>query len=1485
MSHRFRFKQLIPFVVLAGSLAVGALLVRPVEDFVRARMENLREVLLDSLRREYGLVLTYEHLDYSLLLGARVRGARLAWVDGEEFVTCQSLSVDYDFFSLLGGNLGRAIKGLNLDTARLELDVDKRSGFLEKIGLLDPAAAGRSLVLADVNDLFMGLYRSLPKDVAFRVNQLELGIRSRDVQVRTAIDQARLEAAEQELQVQLSSGFRLDLPSLVLPAGFGLSGAASLESRLTVGARFYPLQRELRLTCQTAALQTPWFDIRPQGFNLDITDAGINLVKLPDAQALDLSVDYDQAKTELSLHLAAADWQLLSLLSPKVDLPELVRHAAGTVLEAGADLTWNLGRQTLDYRGKVAASGWIPGLGQGEVYLDAAGDLAALRVNNATLASADLQLACRGSLEFRDLAARAHLAVASPTLLPGYPLQVQGDVAGSWSTGYRLPQVELGLGTYRARLRELRLGLGGPVIEASGRAFQLDAAGQEAGSITADLAYSQAEQAFERLDLGLDSWRLVEGDSLYGLLAGLVLPLLPESVAAYLPRELLASGTVSLPANAVLDEGFDPLGLVVRGLDIRVASPLYRAGFILDMDNYQLRLRNGSVHAGDQVVGLRVQADLSQPDKISGTGALWTASIPETGFSLSWARQGMVDLQTSNGLYLNARLDDLGASGFVRLERFPLGILGVPQLDGLVVSTSGNYRLASVNEWQAELELVDFGFMKLNPLVPDRKIRLWAEKISLGPEGLKARKVSLQDTVSLVSGPLSASWAEFPPRDLQLELNLVRSKGLPQTPLAGSLVPEAYAARLRLRPDGGLEGNLVVKSSPLNRFFAEGLNGWLNGEVGLGGSLADPVIQGRFDVAQGTFNKDALTVDGRFRYDAAGLGISALHLGLGDNQLEAETLACNLAGASLAGRGVFRNKAWAAEAALPWSLAADWDASSFWQKFNGSLEIRNLPAWLAPSGLWAFSAKATGDRIVFGEEQSRSIQGTVFNDFSYELLLEAPFPIRTTASGFFRGTRMEANLMKVSLDASISRLFPFAKDFWMSEGLITGDVRIAGDTNDPGFYGNLKGENLVAHVAYLPEPVRAKKALATCSDHSFKLLPLQARTGEARAQVTMDLELSRLNVQSVRLAVATEDETGVRLDTSFPGIKVAGTARGKMEFAFLPNRMELYGDLVVQEADLALGQWGEEKKPPAGTAPPVVDDYGMVVDLDITTARRVVFYWPSRELALLTAYIDPAQKVHFSWNKNRETYSLKGQVKSRGGSITYLKRDFILRETFIDFNESQSGFDPFISFKADLRTFIEDQSYRLTWLADHERLSQLFQSNARMEAVPALSQGQIASLLSGDTLGENDTTSWENLLTTAADATSQLALKNVLDPLRVLIGADVMMIRLGFIKGLTSDFLNLLSPEGTQIDSLEKYLDGTSFLVGKYLGDDLYLEGGVQVVDSGGIFGTKDLDMSVEVNMEWATPLFNLVWTFRPRDAESLFLPDNTFSFTFDLIR
>jgi hypothetical protein len=118
--------------------------------------------------------------------------------------------------------------------------------------------------------------------------------------------------------------------------------------------------------------------------------------------------------------------------------------------------------------------------------------------------------------------------------------------------------------------------------------------------------------------------------------------------------------------------------------------------------------------------------------------------------------------------------------------------------------------------------------------------------------------------------------------------------------------------------------------------------------------------------------------------------------------------------------------------------------------------------------------------------------------------------------------------------------------------------------------------------------------------------------------------------------------------------------------------------------------------------------------------------------------------------------------------------------------------------------------------------------------------------------------------------------------MKEVFNLDLFSIRTQMIQNVILD--RVLNQEIAQDPESEgtvgRYLDNTTLFLGKYLGNDLFLEALVQIqqdpITTTGEFVQNELDLSMEVGLEWKTPFFLLNLSVSPDFEEPMNSLQNT---------
>jgi hypothetical protein len=277
------------------------------------------------------------------------------------------------------------------------------------------------------------------------------------------------------------------------------------------------------------------------------------------------------------------------------------------------------------------------------------------------------------------------------------------------------------------------------------------------------------------------------------------------------------------------------------------------------------------------------------------------------------------------------------------------------------------------------------------------------------------------------------------------------------------------------------------------------------------------------------------------------------------------------------------------------------------------------------------------------------------------------------------------------------------------------------------------------------------------------------------------------------------------------------------------------------------------------------------VDLDIRTGTNVQFLWPRSNLPILRAYLNTGQQLLIDYRSDPERYTIRGDVELRGGELYYIQRNFYLTDGAIHLNEDENAFNPLVELRARLRE-IDNTGRPVTiyLIVENEPLKSF---TPRFESQPALSTTEIMQLLGAQIYsqfasGRADLTS---ALLLTGDVVSQFGLiRSFEQQMKETLRLDLFSIRTQMIQNVILDRVLNQPIEGEAAQRLspaERYLDNTTLFLGKYLGNDLFLEGMLQLRRTPMLddeFEDRQLDVHMEIGLEWQTPLFLLNFSVNP---------------------
>ncbi|MCF7939672.1 MAG: translocation/assembly module TamB, partial [Spirochaetales bacterium] len=681
---------------------------------------------------------------------------------------------------------------------------------------------------------------------------------------------------------------------------------------------------------------------------------------------------------------------------------------------------------------------------------------------------------------------------------------------------------------------------------------------------------------------------------------------------------------------------------------------------------------------------------------------------------------------------------------------------------------------------------------------------------------------------------------------------------------------------------GTVSGRLAFRGAPVRRWGIQNLGGSISGSASVFyEGKKDYLIEAGIDSDQLLFNEEPLSVSSSVNIDPSGGQFEDTNILYRNNHFT------NSRGSVDLNTGLFR---------LESSYSGRFQDLDVNMKIIADGSYVRTPLEYSDLISVPFETKLTMNSIEVGEEPKSpwnmyitrgetflsvnggpeySVSGRFDNDGTFFLDLSNPLPIRLSMNGNIEGGEIEADIRSFELELnSAGRIFQ--KDYFRADsGTLTGNIRIQGPINDPAYNGRLMLNNAVIGSRPLPSPTDPINATLYLSGRSWRIPQTRATINDRAIEFSLNFQVDHWLPRNFSFSMETQDPDGIKVDDKY----------GRLAFeAFILGSLSVYGDTTETNVE------GNIKVPKASVfleERRIRKDFNQEVtaDFTITTGQEVTFFWPSQELPIIRAYTDSNQTVDIRYSSVDSMYSVIGNVDLRGGEIYYLNRNFFMKEGRISFNEEQEvgeKIDPTISARAQLREFTPEGAVDIYLIANEERFSRF---SPRFTSDPPLPDSQIIALLGKGLFGGQEEAALN--ISTALALTSNFLgqfsiVRSFENSVREVLGLDQFSFRTQLLGAVISEQIapGPTNELGEYANPYTRYLDNTSLFLGKYLGEDIFLQMLIrfQSLNEEAVTGYAydDFRVDAEINLEWETPFVLLTWSLEPEHPEDLFLSDTS---------
>ncbi len=1435
-------------------MAVIFIVVRPAYKYVSRSLLSLENHYLNLFTEKTGLTLQYESLSPSVLTGLRFKGVVVKDVEsGDEIFSVKKVSVSYNIFNLLHGDLEHTFTNVQISDVRFDYNIDKYRLINEKISALIPPSQEENsvdeelLISKDVMQTLEQVFFSLPFDV--QVKNIGVGFASSAFSLETFVKEINF---QKKRASSLSSGIE----------GYVVFSMSSFDNK-KIGAA-YKIDGTLLNVVSGSSLKIildeyPFADItlNKTQFLLRYEDELFTFQTIQRILPYNISLELGNRSAELNLNVLMRELNPVRLIKAP-GYSSLLKDLDGTLLSCDISLDANLRSLEYSWKGDVSCnlSKNITPSGQ-YVRLNAHGNTENIFVDSLTADGQIVSGSLYGSYNIPSIKPNAVLLLEHFTMPNGGV--ISGELyADPLENGFMcfIPEVsfneqklsEIALNFYP---KKNNIDFDFSLMDLSHSDFDVGGRINLNGSF--GLGTNQELQTSVEIDsLFLDSVLNIascfidtEENKTLGSLAASLQPFI-TSMEFYLSTDF-KSVTFNSPYSVFANTKEERQMLVLSFDGTEQSLQVTQFDLLYGKQNVSASLEaDYSPEYGQALINMRLNVN-KIPYELNGVYNIgkWLSLTGDYGFDVTANLENTIE-------------------GSVEFSSFPVSVSDYI----FSFSFDSSFKYSSLRDFSVDIK--NFEAEELSGLIITKP--KFALKGSVDPEGVLLSDVSFSDTVSALSGSgyalLNVKNSIFDSANLDLILsNPLNSESVSVNASVTNPMGEDFSGE-HLTEDFFFNAEVNVNQLELSHVLEnQHSDDTLTALVTASGTIENPYVSlsiSSFSMQAGGMpllaSGDAAILENKisvsdFRalwngfevkkinadIDIASFNGSAnanLNFAMGDKILEAPF---NVLLTNLSGEGSSNGfpEFYSLELSIP--------------KLEGNIFTEDFPI--------SASVIRSPGRFDIMTDENLGAYGELLDDGSLNFTVDSSKPLHFELGGKLSGNVMDLHLDNVYLDVSRFAYIINSDFFTIYNGVVTGSAEITGLANDPGIDGAIVVSDLDLNLpSFVPEHITAKELFVEMIQNEIQIPETVFNIQDTNFAASAFFSLDRLTFGVMEVNLETSSKKGIPIDVRIPLLRIRGNASAKATLLMQDNSLDLSGDIGLNNTDIILidnflSLLNNEQES-VGSQNSQAVPMGMNIDLNLLVGQKVQV-----ELnPILRGIIAPNTNVAFTFDSSADLWTLKGDVVLRGGEVSYLSRNFYLKEGRIIMNENQGSFNPMVTFRAETREHDSaGNPVTITLSAIRQNVANFHPS---LYATPAKSENEIMSILGQIATG--DSSSVGEIAVAAGDYLVQAAVfRKIEGALRDLGNFDIFSIRNSFFQNTVKNGLNLDNNNEVLGKVFSNFFDNSTVYIGKYFGDTIYAEALMHWSYSGSDqsiseFDGKDIVFQPEIGFELAAPFANI---------------------------
>lgn len=509
-------------------------------------------------------------------------------------------------------------------------------------------------------------------------------------------------------------------------------------------------------------------------------------------------------------------------------------------------------------------------------------------------------------------------------------------------------------------------------------------------------------------------------------------------------------------------------------------------------------------------------------------------------------------------------------------------------------------------------------------------------------------------------------------------------------------------------------------------------------------------------------------------------------------------------------------------------------------------------------------------------DENLGAYGEILDDGFLAFTVAQDKALHFSLDGTYRNHLLDMSFNNLHWDLSkIANLFN-SDIFTLYSGYLSGNLNISGSVNNPELSGSMVVLSPDFNLPqYIPDHFITDEIKVIFSQEEISLTETLFFVRTGRVAVSALISMDRWAIDNFIVNIRTLEDLKIPIDAKVDHFAIKGSSSIDASLILEDRQLTLNGAIELENSELSYNMGTQEQilEPinrnlnPKKKKKTLVGKKGFKpsIDFNIDIALMIGKRVQIDVNPFLRSLIAPSTPIYVTADTATGIWSLKSDIVLRGGEISYLNRNFYLKQGRLILNETQDRFDPNITVRAETRERdAKGDNVTIILSAISQNLSKF---NAVLSSVPARTEAEIMTLLGQFISGDADSVG--NLVISGMDYGVQVALLRKFEKsLRDLCNFDIFSIRTTALQNTIMQGLELGNrPENNSV--IGNLFDNSTVYIGKYFGSDVYADALLhwtydrKIANANESIG-EGLVFRPEIGLEFNAPFANIRWNFAP---------------------